>query len=185
MSQSRHKMPSPAILIAILALVAAVAGTAVAESGPNANTSASAKKTAKKALKKAKKAKTKAAEANQTAKGAQASADDAQASADDAQASADDATPLTAVVAADGSVARGTGVTSTNAKLLGSGLYTVEFDRSLSDCVWVAQIGNGDSTPTIYGEMSTWAESPNGIFVQTASSGGVLADRPFHLIVHC
>ena len=178
MSQSRHKMPSPAILIAILALVAAVAGTAVAESGPNANTSASAKKTAKKALKKANKAKTKAAEANQTAKGAQASADDA-------QASADDATPLTAVVAADGSVARGTGVTSTNAKLLGSGLYTVEFDRSLSDCVWVAQIGNGDSTPTIYGEMSTWAESPNGIFVQTASSAGVLADRPFHLIVHC
>jgi hypothetical protein len=164
-------MPSPAILIAILALVAAVAGTAVAESGLNANTSASAKKTAKKALKKAKKA-------NQTAKGAQASADDA-------QASADDATPLTAVVAADGSVARGTGVTSTNAKLGGSGLYTVEFDRSLSDCVWVAQIGNGNSTPTIYGEMSTWAESPNGIFVQTASSAGVLADRPFHLIVHC
>jgi hypothetical protein len=164
-------MPSPAILIATLALVAAVAGTAVAESGLNANTSASAKKTAKKALKKAKKA-------NQTAKGAQASADDA-------QASADDATPLTAVVAADGSVARGTGVTSTNAKLSGSGLYTVEFDRSLSDCVWVAQIGNGNSTPTIYGEMSTWAESPNGIFVQTASSAGVLADRPFHLIVHC
>lgn len=171
MSQIRHKMPSPAILIAILALVAAVAGTAVAESGPNANTSASAKKTAKKALKKAKKA-------NQTAKGAQASADDA-------QASADDATPLTAVVEADGSIARGAGVTSTNAKLSGSGLYTVEFDRSLSDCVWVAQIGNGDSTPTIYGEMSTWAESPNGIFVQTASSDGVLSDRPFHLIVHC
>ena len=159
------------MLVAVLALVAAVAGTAVAESGPNANTSASAKKTAKKALKKAKKA-------NKTAKGAQSAAEGA-------QSAAEGATPLAAVVAADGSVVRGSGVTSTNAKLLGNGLYTVEFDRNLSDCVWVAQIGNGDGTPIIYGEMSSWLEAPNGIFVQTASSGGVLADRPFHLIVHC
>ncbi len=165
MSHTRRRKPSPAMLVAVLALIAAVAGTAVAESGPNANTSASAKKTAKKALKKAKKA-------NKAAKGA--------------QATAEDATPLAAVVAADGSVVRGSGVTSTNAKLGGNGLYTVDFDRDLSDCVWVAQIGNGNSTPTIYGEMSTFlAGSPNGIFVQTAGSNGVLADRPFHLLVHC
>ncbi len=172
MSQVRRKKPSPAMLVAVVALVAAVAGTAVAESGPNANSSASAKKTAKKALKKANKA-------NKTAKGAQSTAEGA-------QSTAEGATPLAAVVAADGSVVRGSGVTSTNAKLGGNGLYTVEFDRNLSDCVWVAQIGNGDGTPTIYGEMSTFlAGSPNGIFVQTASSAGVLADRPFHLLVHC
>ena len=179
MSQVRRKKPSPAMLVAVLALVAAVAGTAVAESGPNANSSASAKKTAKKALKKANKA-------NKTAKGAQSTAEGAQSTAEGAQSTAEDATPLAAVVAADGSVVRGSGVTSTNAKLGGNGLYTVEFDRNLSDCVWVAQIGNGDGTPTIYGEMSTFlAGSPNGIFVQTASSAGVLADRPFHLLVHC
>ncbi len=179
MSHTRRRKPSPAMLVAVLALIAAVAGTAVAESGPNANTSASAKKTAKKALKKAKKA-------NQAAKGAQATAEDAQGLAEGAQATAEDATPLAAVVAADGSVVRGSGVTSTNAKLGGNGLYTVDFDRNLSDCVWVAQIGNGNGTPTIYGEMSTFlAGSPNGIFVQTAGSNGVLADRPFHLLVHC
>ena len=172
MSLIRRQRPSPATVIAILALVVAVGGTAVAESGPNANSSASAKKTAKKALKKAERAQAKAKQANQNAKAA--------------QLTADDATPLTAVVAADGSVVRGSGVTSTNAKLGGNGLYTVEFDRELSECVWVAQIGNGDDTATIYGEMSTFlAGSPNGIFVQTASSGGVLADRPFQLIVHC
>lgn len=184
MSEIRRRRPSPAVVIAVLALVAAVAGTAVAESGPNANTSAG--KTAKKALKKAKKANEKAKKAKESANRAQSSADDARSAADNAQSSADEATPLTAVVAADGAVARGNGVSSTNAKLGGSGLYTVEFDRDLSDCVWVAQIGNGNSTPTIYGEMSTFLSGDsNGIFVQTAGSGGVLADRPFHLIVHC
>ena len=171
MSRIRRTRPSLAILVMVLALVAAVAGTALAGPGPNANTSASAKKTAKKALKKAKKA-------NKTAKSAQATADGA-------QATAESAIPLTAVVAANGTVARGNGVTSTNAKLLGNGLYTVEFDRDLSDCFWVAQIGNGNTTPTIYGEMSTWLDAPNAIFVQTATSGGLLADRPFQLIVHC
>ena len=57
MTQIRRARRSPAIAIAVLALIAALAGTAIAGSGPEANTSASAKKTAKKALKKAKKAK--------------------------------------------------------------------------------------------------------------------------------
>ncbi len=179
MSRMRHKRPSPTVLIAVLLLVAAAAGTALAESGPSADKS-SANKTAKKALKKAK-------QANRNAKQAQKSANQAQSDADDAQATADQASPLTAVVAADGAVLRGDGVTSTNAKLGGSGLYTVEFDRNLGDCVWVGQIGSGDATATIYGEMSTFlaSGSPNGIFVQTASSAGILADRPFQLIVHC
>ena len=172
MSRIKRTRPSPAILIAVLALVASLAGTAVAGSGPGATdaaqhklTSAQKKQVNKIAKKKDKKALKKAKQANQNAKSA---------------------TPLTAVVAVDGTVVRGNGVTSTNAKLGGSGLYTVEFDRTLSDCAWVAQIGNGDATATIYGEMSTFlAGSPNGIFVQTASSAGILADRPFQLVVHC
>ncbi len=172
MSRIKRTRPSPAIVIAVLALVAALAGTAFAGPGPGATdaaqhklTSAQKKQVNKIAKKKDKKALKKAKQANQNAKSA---------------------TPLTAVVAVDGTVVRGNGVTSTNAKLGGSGLYTVEFDRTLSDCAWVAQIGNGDATATIYGEMSTFlAGSPNGIFVQTASSAGILADRPFQLVVHC
>ena len=179
MSRIKRTRPSPAILIAVLALVAALAGTAFAGPGPGATdaaqhklTSAQKKQVNKIAKKKDKKALKKAKQANQNAKSA--------------QETAESATPLTAVVAVDGTVVRGNGVTSTNAKLGGSGLYTVEFDRTLSDCAWVAQIGNGDATATIYGEMSTFlAGSPNGIFVQTASSAGILADRPFQLVVHC
>ena len=55
------------------------------------------------------------------------------------------------MVAADGPVPRGDGVTSTNPKLGGSGLYTVEFDRN-SATAFGEQIGSGDATATIYGE---------------------------------
>ena len=79
---SRIKGKRATIVIAVLALVAALAGAAVAD--PGATSSASAKKTAKKALKKAEKAKKKA-------NAAQASADAAQGSADAAQGSADGA----------------------------------------------------------------------------------------------
>jgi hypothetical protein len=61
---SRIKRAKPALVVAVLTLIAAVAGTALAGSGPDANT-AGAAKTAKKALKKAKKA-LKKANANAT-----------------------------------------------------------------------------------------------------------------------
>lgn len=54
MSQGKRVRRSPAILLGALALIASVAGTAVAGSGPEASTSASANATAKKALKVAK-----------------------------------------------------------------------------------------------------------------------------------
>jgi hypothetical protein len=50
---SRSKQASPALVIAILALIAALVGSAVADSGPKANTSASVAKTVKQAQKKA------------------------------------------------------------------------------------------------------------------------------------
>ena len=53
MSRFKHRSPSGAILVAVLVLVAAVAGTAVA--GPDATTSISKKKTTKIAKKQAKK----------------------------------------------------------------------------------------------------------------------------------
>jgi hypothetical protein len=84
----RRMTQSPAILFAVAALVAALAGTALA--GPTATTS-STKKTAKKALKKAKKAGKTAATALESAGAAQSAAAAAQTSADSAQTSADSA----------------------------------------------------------------------------------------------
>ena len=91
MSRIKRGRPSPAILVAVIALVAALAGTALAGSGPSATTAASLKKvekTADKAKKKAKKANKKAKAAQGDADAAQSSADAAQTSADAAQSSA-------------------------------------------------------------------------------------------------
>jgi hypothetical protein len=90
---TRFKRARPALVVAVVTLVAAVAGTALAGSGPDANT-AGAAKTAKKALKKAKKA-------NKKAKNAQTAADSAQTAANSAQATADNSlqNPVRRVVA--------------------------------------------------------------------------------------
>ena len=85
MSRIKRGRPSPAILVAVIALVAALAGTALAGSGPSATTAASLKKVEKTANK----AKKKAKKANNKAKAAQSAADAAQSSADAAQGTAD------------------------------------------------------------------------------------------------
>ena len=94
MSRIKRGRPSPAILVAVMALVAALAGTALAGSGPSANMAGNLDKaltTAKKAKKKAKKADKNAKAAQGSADAAQGSADAAQGSADAAQGSADSA----------------------------------------------------------------------------------------------
>jgi hypothetical protein len=87
---TRFKRARPALVVAVVTLVAAVAGTALAGSGPDANT-AGAAKTAKKALKKAKKANKKAKNAQTAADSAQTAADSAQTAANSAQDSANSA----------------------------------------------------------------------------------------------
>ena len=82
MARFKRVGSSPAVLVAVLASVAAVGGTALAGSEPPATASKSAKKIAKQAKKKAKKA-------NKAAKAAQGSADSAQGAADSAQSTAD------------------------------------------------------------------------------------------------
>ena len=71
---TRIKRARPTLVVVVVALIAAVAGTALAGSGPDANT-AGAAKTAKKALKKAKKANKKAKNAQTAANSAQTTAD--------------------------------------------------------------------------------------------------------------
>jgi hypothetical protein len=173
--KNRYLALGLAIVLALALAIPALGGS----SDPTATVSASAKTIAKKAKKKARKAK-------QIAKSAKNSADAAQTTANVAQAAAEAATPLWAVVEANGNLERGKSATAST-KLGGNGLYEVTFNRNLSQCSWVGQIGTGNTTPTIYGEMSIFLQSgnPNALFVQTAGSNGALSDRPFHLMVHC
>ncbi len=120
MSRIKRGRPSPAILVAVMALVAALAGTALAGSGPSATSAASLKKVEKTANK----AKKKAKKANKAAKAAQGSADAAQGSADAAQGSADAAQG--AADAAQGTANTANGKANANATELGTTARNVE-----------------------------------------------------------
>ena len=191
MSRIKRGRPSPAILVAVMALVAALAGTALAGSGPSATTAASLKKvekTANKAKKKAKKANKAAKAAQGDADSAQGTANSAQGTANSAQETADDATPLGAVVSTAGTLVRGQQQGATSAdKITGDGAYEVIFNRDVSTCIWVAQLGlsGGGSAPKGQASTALRNTTNNGVFVRTTDNGGTNADRAFHLLVHC
>ena len=95
-----------------------------------------------------------------------------------------------AVINADGTVARSSTLpfTLSSSTHLGTGLYSLLWNKSVAGCGWVATVGLstfGGSIPG--GEITTAgrAGTTNGIFVQTMNSSGALTDLPFHLIVIC
>jgi hypothetical protein len=94
------------------------------------------------------------------------------------------ATALWAVVAGDGTLARGSHVTS--AASFGSGNYEVIFDRDVSGCAFVAGRGGIDDENSV-GQVSATRRLNivNGVFLKTYDSAGTAADGPFHLAVFC
>ena len=93
---------------------------------------------------------------------------------------------LSAVVNADGTIARGNGVTAV--VTAGTGNYRVEFDRNVRQCAYVGTIGlsgaSGTSAPgfiTVVGD----ALSVNGVFVTTDDSAAASTNLGFHLVVDC
>ena len=98
----------------------------------------------------------------------------------------DSANPvLSAVVASDGTLRRGVGAVSS--RYLGSGNYEVIFNRDVSDCTFVANVGGtGFDLPS--GSASAARKSGNSkgvsLLVQKLNTGARLA-IPFHLIVVC
>lgn len=112
------------------------------------------------------------------------------------------ATAIWAVVNADGTLARGSHVTSTGRPadifstgtagptiVATTGTYEVVFDRDVTGCAFSATIGTATSMdPVDPGEI--WAAprflNANGVYVATTDSSGVTAaDRPFHLALFC
>lgn len=68
----------------------------------------------------------------------------------------------------------------------GVGNYQVVIGNNVNGCTFVATLGApGDATPPA-GEVSVaLGGNNNRVRVQTRNSAGVLADRPFHLVVAC
>jgi hypothetical protein len=95
---------------------------------------------------------------------------------------------LWAVINADGTTARGSGVQSSKKDTpAGTGEYDVIFKRNVSKCAYVASFADPRQTGEV-SASSMGPGTPNGVFVQTHSSNGtneVYRDKPFHLAVFC
>jgi len=92
--------------------------------------------------------------------------------------------PMWAVVNADGSVARGSRVTGH--VFFGAGLYEVDFDRDVTACNLVADVGSTTAGAAAgYATVAGRDGVPNGVFVETFNPAGALAALPFHLSVTC
>ena|SRR5438876_805507 len=91
---------------------------------------------------------------------------------------------LYAVMDSGGSLSRSSGVLTTSK--LSTGKYNVRFNRTITSCVWLATIGS-PGTGSNNGMVS--AEVTNGttdtLTVTTLGASGNAGDRPFHLMVFC
>jgi hypothetical protein len=92
-----------------------------------------------------------------------------------------------AVINADGTIARGKGVVSVT-HTAGAGSYIVFFNKDVTNCVFTATIGlSGSSGTSARGFITTVgaAAGADGVFVTTDDTAGNPAERGFHLYVGC
>jgi hypothetical protein len=89
------------------------------------------------------------------------------------------------VVTGAGVQARGRGTTSVSRT--GEGRYQVIFDRDVRNCAYFATIGDVGAAGAGFGFISTrqLGSNVNGVVVSVDGPNGNPADRPFHLIVPC
>ena len=97
-----------------------------------------------------------------------------------------DALTHSAVVGPLGQFVRGRGVTSV-ARTGNPGVYQVIFNRDVRGCFYNATVGDVGAGGPPGGQVTVGAlaSNANGVTVRTTDSAGGLANRPFHLLVSC
>jgi hypothetical protein len=90
-----------------------------------------------------------------------------------------------AVISNVGATVRSRGTTSSSQTATGD--YQVIFDRDVRGCVYSATLGDESAAGPGNGQISVTsvATNVNGVRVRTRDSAGELANRSFHLIVSC
>jgi hypothetical protein len=91
-----------------------------------------------------------------------------------------------AVISSAGAAVRGRGVTS--AARTGAGQYQVVFDADVRSCTYFATLGDESAAAPGNGQISVTsaAANVNGVRVVTRTSAGdATVDRSFHLLVSC
>ncbi|MEO8689444.1 MAG: hypothetical protein ABI611_14685 [Solirubrobacteraceae bacterium] len=96
------------------------------------------------------------------------------------------ATRLWAVINANGTVARGSGIGAGTFRE-DTGIYDVFFNRDVSDCAYVGSLGGADAGTPPGGTVgaTNLFGAPKGLFVIIRNSAGSSANLPFHLAVFC
>jgi hypothetical protein len=90
-----------------------------------------------------------------------------------------------AVVSSAGALSRGR--LASSASRTDEGRYQVIFDRDVRGCAYFATLGDSgaDNPPSGQIGTSSLASNVNGVAVRTTDASGTAADRSFHLIVSC
>jgi hypothetical protein len=94
---------------------------------------------------------------------------------------------MSAVVATDGTfVANKSSGVIGSAKTAG-GTYTIQFRREVTNCTYVASLGDtGTALPPVGSALVALSGTNSStVFVETVNPAGALADASFHLIVFC
>jgi hypothetical protein len=96
------------------------------------------------------------------------------------------ATTLWAVVESTGTLARG-GTGTVSAKSPSTGRYEIVFKQNVSKCAYIATEGSTTAGVPVaaFVGVATLEENPDGVFVETFNTAGVLTAEPFHLAVFC
>ncbi len=90
-----------------------------------------------------------------------------------------------AVVNGGGQIVRGR---SAQAARTAAGRYQVIFDSDIRGCAYFATIADASAAAppqNSHISVSSLATNVNGVAVRTENGGGVEQDRPFHLVVFC
>ena len=193
MRRPRFRRPSPAMAVALLALLVALGGTATAASVVLIKSSKQVAKgsislsdlssSAQKALK------GKTGPAGPIGPAGLAGAAGAAGAVGATGAAGTPATRLFATVtvsAGTATLVRGAGVVSVSTSSPGSG--NVKFNQNISGCTWIATAGSvsSNSAPSLFAttELRLVAE-PDTVEVRMRSDAGVQTDGSFHLAVFC
>jgi hypothetical protein len=88
-----------------------------------------------------------------------------------------------AVVRVDGTDSRDLDVVATTHA--GPGRYEVTFNHDISNCAFIATIGDPNARYVYDPGLVSTSGAPNGVYVDTMNLVGVLTDAPFHLNVSC
>lgn len=94
---------------------------------------------------------------------------------------------MSAVVGSDGTFVANKSVGVTSSNKTADGTYIVQFRRDISNCAYVASLGDiGAALPPVGSALvSQSASDSSSVFVETVNSSGTLADASFHLFVFC